>query len=71
MPIPGNFICFLFLHGVTPSARSFLVIQPTEVSFRYGCCVGFAFPRINREVQDPCVELDQETPTSKAWQARP
>ena len=71
MPISGNFIHFLFLHGLTPSAYSSLVIQPTVVSFGYDCCVGFTFLRIDHKVQDPCIELEEKTPASEAWKACP
>ena len=58
MPISGNFTRLLFLRVVTPFVNSSLVIQPMVVAFRYDYCVSFTFPRINREVQDPCIELD-------------
>ena len=71
MQVSGDSIHFLFLHGVTPSAYSFLVIQPTVVFLGYDCYVGFTFIRIDREVQDPRVELEKSAPTGEAWKARP
>ena len=60
-----------FCRGLNPSAYSSLVIQPAVVFFRYDFCVGFTFPRINREVPDPCVGLEKKAPTSKTCQTCP
>ena len=60
-----------FCTELTAFVYSSLVIQSTVVFFRYDFCVGFTFPHINREVPDPCVELENKTSASKTCQTCP